>query len=92
MLLRVVGSCCARFEIGKTFSYVQRSPDNVGSCWPTMLRPSARGVIQLEYSFNMRKTIKTKKIFKQCSNNSLEQQRVDVEKRIVLSRKILVQF
>ena len=40
MLLRVVGSCCAKFETGQTFRYVKTdatNPNNVGSCWPTML-------------------------------------------------------
>ena len=52
LLLRVVGSCCAKFETGQTFSYVQKdttTPNNagptllgvVGSCSPTMLRPFA---------------------------------------------------
>ena len=39
-----VGSCCAKFETGQTFSYVQTdetTPNNVGSCWSTMLRPFA---------------------------------------------------
>ena len=34
MLLRVVGSCCAKFETGQTFSYVQKdatTPSNVAS-------------------------------------------------------------
>ena len=42
MLLRVVGSCCAKFETLQTFIYVEMdvtTPNNVGSCWPTMLRP-----------------------------------------------------
>ena len=46
MLLRVVGSCCAKFETLQTFIYVEMdatTPNNVGSCWPTMLRPFARG-------------------------------------------------
>ena len=37
MLLRVVGSCCAKFETGQTFSYLQTdvtTPNNVG---PTLL-------------------------------------------------------
>ena len=37
MLLRVVGSCCAKFETGQTFSYMQTdvtTPNNVG---PTLL-------------------------------------------------------
>ena len=43
-----VGSCCAKFETGQTFSYVQpdvTTPNNVGSCWSTMLRPFAPGFI-----------------------------------------------
>ena len=46
MLLRVIRSCYTKFEIGKTLSYVQTeatTPSNIGSCWPTMLRPFARG-------------------------------------------------
>ena len=34
MLLRVVGSCCTKFETGQTFSYVQKdatTPSNVAS-------------------------------------------------------------
>ena len=44
MFLRVVGSCCANFETGQTFSYVQTdasTPNNLDSFWPTMLRPFA---------------------------------------------------
>ena len=47
-LLHDVGSCCAKFETGQTFSYVQTdvtTPNNVGSCWSTMLRPFAPGFI-----------------------------------------------
>ena len=36
MLLRVIGSCYAKYETGQTFSHVQTdatSPNNVGSCW-----------------------------------------------------------
>ena len=43
MLLRVVGSCCAKFETLQTFIYVEMdatTPNNVGSCWPTMSRPA----------------------------------------------------
>ena len=39
-----VGSCWAKFETGQTFSYVQtdaKTPNIVGSCLPTMLRPFA---------------------------------------------------
>ena len=46
MLLRLVGSCCAKFETGQTFSYVQTdatTPNIVGSCRPTILRLLARG-------------------------------------------------
>ena len=45
-LLHVVGSCCAKFETGQTFSNVQTdatTPNNVGSCWPTILSPFAQG-------------------------------------------------
>ena len=37
-------SCCADFETGQTFSYVQTdapTPNNLDSFWPTMLRPFA---------------------------------------------------
>ena len=47
MLLDVVACCCAKFEIGQTFSYVQTdatTSDNVGSCWPTVLHPFAQGL------------------------------------------------
>ena len=40
MLLRVVGSCSAKFETSQTFSYRQTdatTPNNFGSFWPTML-------------------------------------------------------
>ena len=50
-----VASCCAKFETGQTFSFVQTdatTPINVGSCWPTMFRPFARGL--------RHKTIQTK--------------------------------
>ena len=44
MLLRVVGSCCAKFETDQTFSYVQTdatTPNIVGQqCWE-LLRPFA---------------------------------------------------
>ena len=46
MLLRLVGSCCAKFETGQTFSYVQTdatTPNIVGSCRPTILRLLAPG-------------------------------------------------
>ena len=44
MLLRVEVSCCAKFETGQTFSYMQTDVTTpVGSCWPTMLRPFAPG-------------------------------------------------
>ena len=43
----VVGSCCAKFETGQTLSHLQTDasiPNNVGSCWPTLLlRPFAGG-------------------------------------------------
>ena len=46
-LLHVVGSFCAKFETGQTFSYVQMDPitPQVGNCWPIILRPFARGFI-----------------------------------------------
>ena len=43
-VLHDVGSCCAKFETGQTFSYVQTdvtTPNSVGICWSTMLRPFA---------------------------------------------------
>ena len=43
-LLHVGG--CAKFETGQTFSYVQRdatTPNNIGSCFPTVLHPFAHG-------------------------------------------------
>ena len=46
MLLRVVGGWCAKFETGQTFSYLQTdvtTPNIVGSCWSTMLRPFPPG-------------------------------------------------
>ena len=38
---------CAKFETGQTFSSVQMDPitPKFGNCWPTILRPFARGVI-----------------------------------------------
>ena len=50
MMLHVVGSCCAKYETGQTFSYVQTdaiTTNNVGSCWPKMLRSFARGFMHL---------------------------------------------
>ena len=47
-LLPVVGCCCAKFETGQTFSYVQTdatTPNNVGSCLPTVFHPFAHGFI-----------------------------------------------
>ena len=46
-MLHVVGSCCAKFETGQTFSSVQMDPitPKFGNCWPTILRPFARGFI-----------------------------------------------
>ena len=41
-----VGSCCAKFETGQTFSYVQTdatTPNIVGNCRPTILRLLTRG-------------------------------------------------
>ena len=46
MLWRVNRSCCTKFETGQTLSYVQTeaaTSSNVGSCWPTTLRPFAGG-------------------------------------------------
>ena len=48
MLLRVVGSCCGKFETGQTVSYVETdttTPNNVESCWPTIVRPFARSLL-----------------------------------------------
>ena len=47
-LLHVVGSCCAKFETGQTFSNVQllldtTTPNDVGSCLQTILSPFAQG-------------------------------------------------
>ena len=44
VLLGVVAQ--STFEIAQTLSYLQMeatTSSNVGSCWPTMLRPFARG-------------------------------------------------
>ena len=46
MSLDVVACCCAKFETGQPFSYVQTdatTSNNVGSCWPTVLHPFAKG-------------------------------------------------
>ena len=46
MLLDFVACCCAKFETGQTFSYVQTdatTSNNVGSCWPTVLHPFPQG-------------------------------------------------
>ena len=46
MLLRGVGSCCAKFETGQTFSHVPdaTTPNIVGQqCWE-LLRPFARSL------------------------------------------------
>ena len=54
MLLRFVGICCVKSETGQTLSYMQTdatTPNNVGSCWPTMLRPIAPGFTFLYYIF-----------------------------------------
>ena len=54
MLLRFVGICCVKSETGQTLSYMQTdatTPNNVGSCWPTMLRPIAPGFTFLCYIF-----------------------------------------
>ena len=37
MLLRVVGSSCAKFETGETFSYVQTNATTSNIVGPTML-------------------------------------------------------
>ena len=45
-LLHVVACCCAKFETRQTCSYMQTdatTPSNVGSCWPTILRPLVPG-------------------------------------------------
>ena len=45
-LLHVVACRCAKLETRETFSYMQTdatTPNNVGSCWPTMLRLFAPG-------------------------------------------------
>ena len=44
--------CCAKFEAGQTCSYVQTdatTPNNVGSCWLTVLHPFAHGLIATSY-------------------------------------------
>ena len=59
--VRVVGSCCANFETGQTFSYVQTdasTPNNRDSFWPTMLRPFAPSVsygqcVTVRHSFKL---------------------------------------
>ena len=46
MSLDVVACCCAKFETGQPFSYVQTdatTSNNVGSCWPKVLHPFAQG-------------------------------------------------
>ena len=46
MLLRGVGSCCAKFDTGQTFSHVpgETTPNIVGQqCWE-LLRPFARSL------------------------------------------------
>ena len=45
-LLRLHVGGCAKFKTGQTFSYVQTdatTPNNVGSCFPTVLHPFAHG-------------------------------------------------
>ena len=37
LLLRVVGSCCAKFETGQTFSYVQKDATTPNNAGPTLL-------------------------------------------------------
>ena len=52
MLLNVVACCCPKFETGQTWSYVQTdaaTPNNVGSCWRTVLHPFAHGLIATSY-------------------------------------------
>ena len=47
MLLGVVACCCAKSETGQTFSCEQTdatTPNDVGSCWPTLLHPFAHGL------------------------------------------------
>ena len=44
MLLRVVGSCCAKFETGQTFRYVQTdatTPNNAACMLRLFVRPVA---------------------------------------------------
>ena len=60
-LLCIVRSCCTKFETDRTFSYAQTdatTSNNVGSCWPIMLRPFARGLIGpfIRVVFVLRKT------------------------------------
>ena len=46
-LLRVVGSCCAKFESSQIFSYVQTdttTPNNIESCWPTKVTSVCTGL------------------------------------------------
>ena len=43
MLLRIVRSCCAKFESGQTFSYVKNRPSKSQQCWE-LLRPFARSL------------------------------------------------
>ena len=46
MLLDDVACCFAKSETGQTFSYVKTdvtTPNNVGSCWPSVLHPFAHG-------------------------------------------------
>ena len=46
-LLHVLGSRCSKFETGQNFS-VQTdatAPQNIGNCWPAMLRPFSRASI-----------------------------------------------
>ena len=59
----LVACCCAKFETGQTFSFVQTdatTPINVGSCWPTMFRPFAWGF--------RHKTVQTKEPWKRTKH------------------------
>ena len=71
MLLRVVESYCAKFETVQTLRYMQTdatTPNNVGSSWPTMSCPFARG-------FSMRSGVHSFFVFLER-----ERRRMDVEK------------
>ena len=85
MLLRVVGSCCAKFETGQTFSYMQTdvtTPNIVASCWPTMLRPFAPGSRLRSHGTGRFSTVEkfdrtlrftwNRSIFSRCSHGTVE--------------------